>query len=370
MLESYTNRLIQLLRCFKKRRYGYLDRDLCYIPSGNESLVIVLSPDFYRITIASLPVKTVKEALRYAASYFDESDEESFFSVYKIKEEEYLFCAFFPDIVRSKIEDLHVNLDSVDRFIFAQEVFTENDLPINLEGGSVLALNDGVVMRVKSEYVSEKPTLQIEEFLKNLSSCNVGFKTDLQTRGIVTKKTVMVTAVLLGIVFFNLLFQGLYFRHEAEKIVDEQEQLVEAKKLPSTQLELEALTSSWEKKEKEQIEMRKTIAAFSTLSLENNNTTLPKPQSLPVLQTNTLVLIPGTKPSERNILLLPNDSNSSSKITANEYVSSLVYENGAVNFEITTPSQERAEKIRDDVAKVLKTNTVSVKRNIVEGSVK
>ena len=81
-------------------------------------------------------------------------------------------------------------------------------------------------------------------------------------------------------------------------------------------------------------------------------------------------MIPGTKPSERNILLLPNDSNSSSKITANEYVSSLVYENGAVNFEITTPSQERAEKIRDDVAKVLKTNIVSVKRNIVEGSVK
>lgn len=370
LILSNINRFKELVRCFKKIRYGYLDQDVCYIPSGSESLTLVLLPDMYRICIASLPVKTPKEAVAYAASYFEESDEESIFRAYKIDEGVYLFCAFFPHMVLERLEALHVELSLMEKFIFAQDVFNETDLPINLENGSLLVRSDGVLTRVKSEYVSETPKFTLKESLKNISSCPQGFKADLATRGELTKKTAIFTIALLCIIGLNLLFQGVYFHLEAEKIIKEQEQMVETKQLPSTQIELESLTSSWEKKEKDQIKMRKNIAALSTLTLENNTTASPKQETLPVSQTNTLVLIPGSKPSDKNVLLVSSDSNNSSKLGASEYISSLNYENGMVHFEVVTPSQERAEKLRDIVSKILRTNTIAVKRNFVEGSIK
>lgn len=364
------NRFIQFIRCLKKNRYGYLDRDLCFIPAGSERLVLILSPDLYRICVASLPVATAKEAVAYASSYFDESENENFFSAYKMQDNTYLFCAFFPQIVRSRLEAFHVDLSLVEHFIFAQEVFSEMNLPVTLKNESVLVSNEGVITRLRSEYVSETPKLTIEEFLKNISTCLIGFKANLAQHGEISKKTAILTIALLSAVLMNLLFQGIYFHNETEKIVNEQAQMIEEKQLPSTQMELESLVSSWEKKEKNQIKMRKNIAAFSTLSLENNHTTVIKQPSMPLSQENTLVLIPGSKPSEKNVLLVSGDSNNSSKATASEYVSSLIYENGGVTFEISTPSQERAEKIRDAVSKILRTNTIAVKRNLVEGSVK
>ncbi|MDD2950550.1 MAG: hypothetical protein PHU29_07165, partial [Sulfuricurvum sp.] len=61
--------------------------------------------------------------------------------------------------------------------------------------------------------------------------------------------------------------------------------------------------------------------------------------------------------------------NTLSGTVSGEYVTSLAYENGSVHFKISTPSPQDAEKIRDSVAKTLKTNTVTIKENTVEGSI-
>ncbi|MCI4406007.1 MAG: hypothetical protein JHC35_01825, partial [Sulfuricurvum sp.] len=173
------------------------------------------------------------------------------------------------------------------------------------------------------------------------------------------------------IILINLLIQGGYFYREAEKIVDEQEQMKIEQHLPATQMELDALASSWEKKESQQMKLRKIVAAFSTLTLENNNTDLlsAAPPAVPAPVTNGIVLVPGSKPGDRNLLLVPGGSNTVSGTVLGEYVTTLSYENGSVHFKISTPSPQNAEKVRDSVVKSLKTNTVTIKDNSVEGSI-
>ncbi|MDD2370013.1 MAG: hypothetical protein PHQ90_11990 [Sulfuricurvum sp.] len=367
LLHSITDRLIRSIRCFGKRRYGYLDHSSCHIPSGSEALVLILSPDLYRICVVSLPVATPKEAVRYAPSYFDLSDERTRYGAYQLGEGRYLLSAFDPEPIRVRLEEAGVDPVSVERFVLAQEAFGVDILPVSLKNGSVLALNDGIVVRLPSEYIGEPPKYDLEVSLQKLAPCLTGFRADMYKGGDVTKKTLTITLSLSLIILLNLLIQGGYSYREAGKIADEQEQMKIEKNLPATQMELDALASSWEKKESQQMKLRKIFAAFSTLTLENNNTVLPV--AAPAPASNGIVLVPGSNPGDRNLLLVPGGSNTLSGTVSGEYVTSLAYENGSVHFKISTPSPQDAEKIRDSVAKTLKTNTVTIKENTVEGSI-
>lgn len=363
------NRLLNMFRCFGKRRYGYLDRTICHIPSGSEALVMILSPDLYRICVVSLPVANTKEAVRYASSYFNLGDDRTHYEAFQLGEGRYLLSAFDPEPIRVRLEEEGIDPVSVERFVLAQEAFSVDILPISLENGSVLALNEGIVVRLPSDYVNESPKYDLDESLKNLAPCLSGFRAQMYKGGDVTKKTLTLTVSLSLVILINFLIQGGYSYREAEKIADEQEQMKIEQHLPATQMELDALASSWEKKELQQMKLRKIVAAFSTLTLENNNTNLPSAAPAPVPNTNGIVLIPGSKPGDRNLLLFPGNSNAVSSTVSGEYATSLTYENGSVNFKISTPSPENAEKIRDSVAKTLKTNTVTIKDKSVEGSI-
>lgn len=364
---SMIERVSSTLRCFGKRRYGYLDRTTSYISSGNEALVLILSPDLYRISVASLPVITVKEAVRYAESYFDVSGERTRYEAYLIGEGRFLFSAFDPGPIRIRLEEAGIDPSSVERFVLAQEAFGSDNLPVSLGDGSVLALSEGIVVRLPSHYINVPIKHSVEEALKNLAPCLRGFSADMYAGGEATKKTLALTSVLSSLIAVNLLIQGGLSYREAERIKDEQEQMKIEKHLPATQMELEALNGSWEKKEAEQIKLRKIVAALGSLTLENNNAISLPPVPSPA--TNGIVLVPGSKPGERNLLLVPGDTNGTIGTVSGEYVAFFAYENKFVTFKILTPSQERAEKIRDSVAQTLKTNTVTIKENSVEGSI-
>lgn len=363
-------RIKSLFQCFGKRRYGYLDRSLCVIGEGKESLYMILSPDLYRISIVTLPVATAQEALRYAPAYFDSGDAAIVFGAYRLDEGRYLLSACDPEPIRSRLEESGVNPSSVVRFVLAQEAFGADILPISLSDDSALALSEGVVVRLPSQYVSAPVQHKLEEVFPNLLPCLSGFKANMHRGGAATKKTLIMSAVLSFLVALNFVVQGVLSYREGERIMEEQEQMQALKHLPATQMELDALADTWEKKEREQIKLRKIIAVFGTLPLESNATvSLAAPSAQ---AQNGIVLIPGSNPAEQNFLLIPGDSNATAgtlNTSGGEYVASLGYENGVVTFKILTPSADRAEKVRDIASRILKTNTVTVKETSVEGSI-
>ena len=368
---SFLHRWMKFLQCFRKRRYGFLDHTSCIIPEGKDPLYLVLSPDLYQISIATLPVSNADEALRYAPSYFTQSDPRIRYGAFRLVDGVYLFSACDPEPIRRRLEESGVNPSSVVRFVLAQEAFGRDSLPLLLEDGSALALSDGVVVRLPAHYVSVPAQNTLETTLQNLLPCLSGFRANMHGRGTPTKKTLMMTALLCGLIALNFILQGIFSYKDAEKIAAEMEQMKSEKQLPPTQMELNALAALWENKENEQIKLRKIIAAFAQLRLENKPTALPPPP-LPVPGQNSIVLVPGSNPSEPNLLLIPGDSNATARTVSTvygEYVASLTYENRGVTFKIQTPTKERAEQVRTTASKILKSNTVTIKDTIVEGSI-
>lgn len=364
-------RLINTLQCFGKRRYGYLDRSFCHITEGKEPLFLILSPDFYEIKIASIPVGTSDEALRYAPSYFETTDRQVHYGAYRLDEGKYLLSVCQLERVRSHLESLNIEPSSIGHFVFAQEAFGADLLPMVLKDGSVLALSDGVVVQLSSHYVSESIKSDLEHALKNLLPCLPSFTADMHKGGAPTKTTLIMTSILSLVIVLNFLIQSLLSYREGDKIIQQQEEMKMANHLPATQMELDALAKTWENKENEQIKLRKIIAAFGTLSLETNTTVS---QHIPSVSTtsssNTIVLVPGSDPAQRNLLLVPGgDSNVTIAASGGEYVTSLTYQNGLISFEILTPSEDRAQNVRNMASKILKTNAITVKNNVVEGSI-
>lgn len=365
---SLLRRLMNTLQCFGKRRYGYLDRSSCYIPQGDGEIFLILSPDLYHISVVSLPVATANEALRYAQAYFDMSDERTIYAAFRLEKGRFLFTACDPETIRIRLEEAQVDPSTVQHFVLSQEAFGSDILPISLNDASALAMSDGVVVQLPINYLSTPVRHGVQDALKNLLPCLSGFTADMHKAGAATRGTLTITAILSALIVFNLFLQGVFSYSEANQMISEQERIKESRNLPATQMELDALAASWEKKEADQIKLRNIMAAFGALSLESNSTVASAP-SIPAAAQNGIVLVPGSNPSERNLLLIPGSTNKPEMLSSGESITSLVYEKGLITFKILTPSPDRAEKLRDTVSKTLKTNSVTVKENSVEGSV-
>lgn len=368
----FFRRLMLKIQCLTKRRYGYLDPSFYTISEGKEGVFLILSPHFYRISVANLPVATSQEALRYAPSYFDLPESSIVYGAHRLDEGRYLLSACDPEPIRKRLEETGIEPSSITRFVLAQEAFASEHLPIILEEDSALALSEGVVVQLSATYLLSPIKKSLSEVLHHLNPCIEGFKISLHHEGLPTQKTLIVTAVLSALLSLNFIVQGVFSTVHTQDIEQTQERMRTDNHLPSTQMELDALMTSWEKKESEQIKLRKILAAFSTLSLKN---TIKPPAAAPLPPAqaqsggNSIVLIPGSNPSERNLLLVPGAPTPPEGISEGEYLSTIEYENGLITFKIVTPSKDRAESIRTQLAKTLKTNTLTIKEKNVEGSV-
>ena len=357
--------LMNLIRCRKKWRYGYIDNLTCNVSNTNEDLTIILSPSYYHIQVVSLNVQHEKEAIRYASSFFDTSDDLTQFGAYKLEDTKFLITAFDSKAVSIKLEEAGIDLAQVKRFVLAQEVFKPEIFPIALDDHRVLALDNGIVVELPSKYSTITPTINIEKSFQEILPCIKGYKADLYRDEAVSKKRVLYLFILVLIIFFNFLMRGIYYHKEEQKILDQQEKMKETENLPQTQIELDTMVRGWQNKENEQIKLRKILAAFSKLNLENNITA---PLDASVSSGKDVILIPGSNPNEKNVLMLPNSSLNTGNVNG-DYLVSLEYVNKMVNFKIAASSREKAERLQELAEKSLKTKTIRIKNNMIEGSI-
>ncbi|MDD5716936.1 MAG: hypothetical protein PHW64_03960 [Sulfuricurvum sp.] len=357
-------RFRNFFRCFKKVSYGYVGNDECVVPSDKNGSIFIIGPDLYRIVIAPLNVASPSEALRYAPSYFDEGEEEYHYSAYRLDNERYLFCACNVTLLRECVKKFAIPHRAIRGFAYAQEAFEAITSPIALSPTKAWALSEGVVVQVASAYLAPNGSIPIRDVLEKLDRCLTPFSVALEERGILTQKTAMITAGLAAAVTVNILFQGFIAAQERERITQMMEEGAADQKLPATQMELDALSKSWEKKEAEQMKLRKRIAAFTNLKLDTH--AVPSASAASADTQSGVVLIPGSNPSDRNLLVVNGDPKTS---LGGEYLESLVYENGLVRFSIHAPNDERAEAIRDAVVTLFKIPGASIKDKTVIGSI-
>lgn len=365
-LRRFIARLIRAGACFKKRRYGYIDRTQTILSEGRGALTLILASDLYRTAVAQIPVADAADAVRYAGSYFDHIDDTTRLGAFATDDGRYLLTAVTPGDLLASLAAGGVPPASVERLVTAQEAFSAADLPIALPDGSALALVGGTVVRLPASYLSVAPAQTVGEALTHIAPCPTGFAPDFATGEAVAPKTLLLTVVLSVLITASLLIQGFLSRHDARTLSQARPS---DSALPSTRMELDALSAAWEKKEAEQLRLRTMVAAFASLPLDADTaSSAPSPAAAPA---QGIVLIPGSRPGDPNRLLVGGDANATAAPLTDpgEYAASLAYENGIITFAIQTKDESRAQELRDRCAKILKTDTVTVKGTSVEGTV-
>ena len=278
----------------------------CDVPgcADDESAIIVIAPRGYWAKNVALDVKTSKEALKYAAALLDLGDEYRYaahknsdgtFSIIGYLVEELI--AFWPEVFDGN-HDRQV--------VFAQWVFGEMKAPIILPSGSVLALCEGIVVEMNSQYITQSQTLPLENALSDVGTTFPLLRTSQLVPKRASSKTLWITLAILIVVLFNIMGRlgGVYTQRL--ELQHQREVLLEKTTLGQTSLERLAVISVLEEKQRKQKKFKEQAYTLKQIAIAGE---VPRIATLPTAAPATaassgIVLIPGSKPGEQNRLLV------------------------------------------------------------------
>jgi hypothetical protein len=128
-----------------------------------QSIEIVLTPQFYTFIREELDIKFAYQAKQIAASLFDDYLEDTEAYQFYVNKCEGYWCFFAYDVneIETFLESVGINKERISKIYFAQELHQELEAPIQLSEKSVLKTVDDIVtvipMRLIDNDVQFKP---------------------------------------------------------------------------------------------------------------------------------------------------------------------------------------------------------------------
>ncbi|HFQ60869.1 MAG TPA: hypothetical protein ENK39_01035 [Epsilonproteobacteria bacterium] len=193
--------------------------------SLDESVNVLLTPQFYTLKKESLPVKYAYQAKKIAPSLFDGLLEEGGHYQYMVMKEEetWVFIAYDLERITAFLESKGLTADKVSKVFFAQQAVHAFTAPLALnEKEALVVLDDTVVLVPRMALGSEeKPTLAFD------SSFTPKGGVSLQggSRSIITQKQALSLAAVFVLFAGMFLVEGSRDGGENESALEELESL-------------------------------------------------------------------------------------------------------------------------------------------------
>jgi hypothetical protein len=237
-----------------------------------EKTDIILSPHFYWIKTEEFPVKSPKDAYKFAPSLFDSliKDLSGFkFKVLKSDiEGKFIFIAYSPsEIYRKLTEKYGVKDEFISSLYFAQSEFNTILEPLSVNRNLMLVRIDGVVSEIRNSSQQDQTPAYVTAYIRknsrtrekiNLSGVKGGLT---QTQQIV----VLSAPLLLSILLF---LQNLSLQDELDRIDSRGDEIREKYNLPATSFELKSIVERLQKIDGEQSRFRKDLLWLDSKNLK------------------------------------------------------------------------------------------------------
>jgi len=262
-----------LLKAYKnKQQTIFIDKELMvgnYDPELETN--IILSPYFYWIKKAKLPVKFEYQAKNLSESVYDGFLPEGDFSykAQKTDEGEFILFAYEPKKIAQTLKELNINIKKIKRLYFAQNELEDMECCIQISEKKALALVGDTVQLVKSCNITEPISMwhylrDKETFSKFAISPNEFFQDFIDLKTFYIINTLLFLMLLVGV--------GEYFIYHSsyKTIVQEEETIFSQYNLPQTSFERENILKKYTKIDKEQINIRRSILHMLKLRLRND----------------------------------------------------------------------------------------------------
>jgi len=129
----------------------------------DEMLDIILSPALYWVRRQSLPVRYLREVKRLLPSLFEESLPRGNYSYGAYKSgEEYLLFAYNDRAIVDLLASKGIKAAQIRNVYFAQSEFEGMERPVLIDDATVLALQEGIVVRLPAALVADAEAMDLE----------------------------------------------------------------------------------------------------------------------------------------------------------------------------------------------------------------
>lgn len=269
--------------------------------------LIVIPPRGYWSKNVTLDVKSTREALKYGEALLDLGAGYDY-AAYKMGDNSF-------SIVGYKTQDLlQLWPDVFDaaherHIVFAQWVFGTIAQPVLLPNGALLALCEGDVVEMQPQYVQAPHTTLLADAL----SVGRGDYPAISTFEFVASpldiKTLWISVVILLVLLGNIGMGIVGVNQQRTHVEDQKTLLMQRTSLGETAIERLAVIGVMEEKQKRERKFKEQCYTLKAIEIDNDvPSSTPRIQPVaPSLTPSTLggvVLIPGSKPSDKNQLIV------------------------------------------------------------------
>lgn len=238
----------------------------CEAFESQESVNIILSPEFYWVKKVSLPVKYLRDVKPLLPSLFDGSIPEGIYSYTAYKEgDDYYIFAYQDKLILDALHSKNIKTSQVKNIYFAQSEMKSFD--------QALYINDSIAMYKEEELFVIVPSLWVEDTLEmDMESLNLTKNTVVlkQFGHLVDNKSIY---MLMGVFTFLLLIVGGEFYITSQKLLDKEQQrekLFEEHGLKPTMMQNRAMLSELDRLHENQVQVRQILGSFLGLRLSKD----------------------------------------------------------------------------------------------------
>lgn len=256
-----------------------------------EKVEIVLSPALYWVKKVKLPIKGVREAKKLLPSIFEESLPEGIYSyfTYKSGEDFYIF-AYEERKILELLHKVGVAFGEIASVSFAQSLSAFLETPKQLNEKQALWLKDDLVVLVPLSWVDASETVDISGI--KISSNTIKLQ---QFGHIVDKSSLTKVGVALASLAVIVAAEIFIASAKKEEIVALKEEIFSNYKLQSTLMQNRSALEKYNKINKEQKNLRTSMAAFLSLKLA-------KEQKITQISSkNRILFVTISKTSQQNL---------------------------------------------------------------------
>ncbi len=229
----------------------------------NESVNILLTPQFYTLKKEALPVKYAYQAKKIAASLFDGLLEEGGRYEYVVTKEEetWSFIAYDLEKITDFLESKNIYAGNVSKIFFAQEALESFTAPLALNEKEALVVLDDTVVLVPSMALGED---EVPSLLLNSSfTPKGGVALQGSSSSVLTQKQALSFAAVFMLFAGMFVAEGLRYGGDSEAGEEELQGLYESYPSLQSSYARQGIVDKYRKIDKDERKKRDAVKAFS-----------------------------------------------------------------------------------------------------------
>jgi hypothetical protein len=251
----------------------------------HKDIALVLSPQFYWVKHVELPVKSVVQAKKLAASTFEgflPSGEYEYICSHAKESGKFILIAYDTSEIYNQLKLIVSDIKAVKALYFAQVELSNLDKTLYIANEQIFMMHENIV-QVPAQSIDSFE--HVNNYLSNIEKLSKHKIKPISNQESKVSKKLLYFALFVGGVFFAThVVEAIFYKYQIDKIEAKKEQLRVDRKLPKTNFELENIKDKLMKIDDEQIKIRKFFSFLNNLPLYDsakiNEITLEKDEAL------------------------------------------------------------------------------------------